>query len=242
MIWRAGIGCRLLGFLLLFIEPLQADDPIRVACLGDSITHGARVKPATESYPARLQQFLGSRYLIRNFGVSGATLWHGGRPTAFGQLSPAAAFSPHLVIVMFGVNDTRSEGVDYWEHFDEFESDARKLLEALRAFPERPRVLLCTPTAHFADLPGMTAERRTSVALRMPRLLEVRAKIMRLAQEYIDHGVKPVDLHAVTAAHREGFDSDGVHLNAAGYTLLAETLLPHVKAELERIHAGPTAP
>ena len=143
---------------------------------------------------------------------------------------------------MFGVNDTRSEGVDYWEHFDEFESDARKLLEALRAFPERPRVLLCTPTAHFADLPGMTAERRTSVALRMPRLLEVRAKIMRLAQEYIDHGVKPVDLHAVTAAHREGFDSDGVHLNAAGYTLLAETLLPHVKAELERIHAGPTAP
>src|SRR6056297_1224323 len=53
-----------------------ADDtsPIRVACLGDSITAGARVDAKSESYPARLQELLGDNFEVRNFGIGGATL------------------------------------------------------------------------------------------------------------------------------------------------------------------------
>ncbi|MBL9204898.1 MAG: hypothetical protein JNN01_07420 [Opitutaceae bacterium] len=228
----ASCGMGVLGFALLLAVAggVRAEDPLRVACLGDSITHGARVKPATESYPARLQERLGSNFVVKNFGVSGATMWHGGRPSAFAQLPPATEFAPHLVIVMFGVNDTRSEGVDYWDHFDEFETDARKLIDALLGLPTRPRVLLCTATAHVSDLPGMTPERSASVALRSPRLLEVRAKLESVARAYAERGVELVDLYAVTAVRRDGFDADGVHLNQVGYSLLADTLLPRVRA------------
>ncbi|MFO1448365.1 MAG: GDSL-type esterase/lipase family protein [Opitutaceae bacterium] len=228
----ASFGVGGLGFALLLAVAgaARAAESLRVACLGDSITHGARVKPATESYPARLQERLGPDFVVRNFGVSGATMWHGGRPSAFAQLPRATEFAPHVVIVMFGVNDTRSEGVDYWDHFDEFETDARKLIDTLLDLPTRPRVLLCTATAHVSDLPGMKPERSASVALRSPRLLEVRAKLQAVARTYAESGVELVDLYAVTAARRDGFDSDGVHLNPAGYSLLAETLLPRVRA------------
>ena len=51
-----------------------AAEPIRIACLGDSITAGARVDSATQSYPARLHELLGRNFEVRNFGIGGATL------------------------------------------------------------------------------------------------------------------------------------------------------------------------
>ena len=42
--------------------------------------------------------------------------------------------------------------------------DAEKLLRELLAVPSQPRILLCLPTANFADLPGMPEARKASVA------------------------------------------------------------------------------
>src|SRR5579885_3646478 len=53
----------------------RADDKIRVACVGDSITYGAGIKDREHnSYPAQLQKLLGDGYEVRNFGVNGRTL------------------------------------------------------------------------------------------------------------------------------------------------------------------------
>ena len=58
------------------LEALKADK-IRVACIGDSITEGdlgdGDVVPAT-SYPTQLQEMLGERYEVRNFGKCGICL------------------------------------------------------------------------------------------------------------------------------------------------------------------------
>jgi acyl-CoA thioesterase I len=229
---------RLLSLLLSLVAfAAHAAEPIRVACLGDSITAGAKVKAATESYPAQLQQMLGAGFVVKNFGAGGATLWHGGRPNAFQQLPGATAFAPQLTIVMFGINDTRSRDVNYWSHFAEFDADVAKLLDTLLALPGQPRVLLCLPTANFAELPGMPDDRKANVAERLPRLTEVRAKIADIAKRHAARGVELVDLHAATEKRPDVFDVDGVHLNAAGYKLLAETLRPHVEAAARRIQA-----
>ena len=55
---------------------------IRVACIGNSVTYGYTLEdPATESYPAVLQRWLGEGYDVENFGHSGATLLrHGHNP------------------------------------------------------------------------------------------------------------------------------------------------------------------
>ena len=50
-------------------------EPIRVACVGDSITFGYGIKDRDKmSYPAQLGKRLGNKYEVRNFGVNGHTL------------------------------------------------------------------------------------------------------------------------------------------------------------------------
>ena len=60
--------------LLLSGSASAPERKIRVACVGDSITFGARVEDRKiNSYPAVLGRLLGARYEVRNFGCSGAT-------------------------------------------------------------------------------------------------------------------------------------------------------------------------
>ena len=79
----------------------------RVACLGDSITYGARIADRDHSsYPGWLNDFLGATYEARNFGVGGATLLHkADRPyvktKAFRE---ALAWQPDIAIIILGTN------------------------------------------------------------------------------------------------------------------------------------------
>lgn len=75
-------ACRLLAALSLTsivgaangsIDPTRIDHAVRLACVGDSITFGAGVKPrSTMAYPAQLGRMLGKKWEVGNFGVSGA--------------------------------------------------------------------------------------------------------------------------------------------------------------------------
>jgi len=208
--------------------PVRGAEPVRVACLGDSITAGAKVNAATESYPAHLQRMLGAGFVVKNLGIGGASMWHGGKPNAAQELPGATSFAPQIAIVMFGINDTRSRDVDYWSHFPEFEADATKVLDTLLALPTKPRVFFCTPTPNFANLPGMPEARSANVTERLPRLAQVREKVREIAKTYAARGVQLVDLHAPLEKRPELFDPDGSHLKPDGYKLLAETLRPLV--------------
>jgi hypothetical protein len=55
------------------IDPAKYRAPVKVACVGDSITQGSGAGPG-KSYPAQLQGMLGDKWKVGNFGVSGRTL------------------------------------------------------------------------------------------------------------------------------------------------------------------------
>ena len=79
------------------ISALSAQETIRVACIGNSVTYGyGHRNPAATSYPTRLGEMLGEGYHVRNFGHSGATLLnHGHRPYTQQQAyRDAVAFAP----------------------------------------------------------------------------------------------------------------------------------------------------
>lgn len=59
-------------FLLMTFHMRQT----KVVCVGDSITYGSGAGKyrKTKSYPAILQEKLGSRYRVRNYGLRGRTL------------------------------------------------------------------------------------------------------------------------------------------------------------------------
>ena len=62
------------------LDPKDFPAPIRVACVGDSITAGFGA-PKGWSYPDQLRMILGAGWEVGNFGVSGRTLLRqGDRP------------------------------------------------------------------------------------------------------------------------------------------------------------------
>jgi len=68
--------------------------PIRVACVGDSITE-------ITSYTSHLQSMLGSNYTVGNFGVSGSTVsLNSSKPyMKQPQYTAAQNFDPDIVVI-----------------------------------------------------------------------------------------------------------------------------------------------
>ena len=80
----------------------------KVACVGASITYGQTLgNREEECYPAVLLRLLGAGYEVRNFGRSGAGIWHGGYApyTITDEYKKAVAYGAEIIIVCLGTND-----------------------------------------------------------------------------------------------------------------------------------------
>ena len=176
--------------LTLFISQLTCGaELIRVACIGDSITAGARVNAKTESYPARLQGLLGKTFDVRSFGVGGATLIKTGRPNIWSQLESIKQFSPHVAVISLGTNDTVGGQRKNWGRIDRFEKDYAELITSLSELPTKPRVIVCTPTAMVLETRGLSADRSANLTERKPRLQELCERVRRLVKKHGNENV-----------------------------------------------------
>lgn len=209
--------------------------------MGDSITYGQGANHKTESYPVQLQALLGEDYAVKNFGIGGATLIHQGKPNVWQELPGAKAFQPHFIIVDFGINDTRSQGVTYWSHFDEFPDAMRELLKELTALPTGPRVLVCAPTALQTNMPNLAPGRAEINGERLPRLEQIREVIRKVAKEFATNNVGIVELGGITQKKPELYTPDGVHMKKEGYALMAKTFLPLVQRQVPKPFGGSIA-
>lgn len=117
--------------------------PIKVACVGNSITFGYGIdQRETYSYPAQLQQMLGPGYLVGNFGKSGATLLRRGhRPyNEQEEYHKALAFGADLVVIHLGINDTDPRN---WPNYrDSFVSDYLQLIDSLKEANRKARFII----------------------------------------------------------------------------------------------------
>jgi lysophospholipase L1-like esterase len=214
-------------------QTIQAEEAqaIRIACLGDSITAGARVDPKVESYPARLQKILGDDYGVRNFGIGGATLIKTGQPNIWRQLDAVKKFEPHVVVISLGTNDTVGGSRKNWEQIHRFDEDYSELIKALCELPSQPRIILCTPTAMVLETPGLSPQRLANLTERKPRLQQLCEQVRKLAKKHADNQVSLLELNAVLQDRPELLcEGDGVHPNAEGYLTLAKVIAEHIRA------------
>lgn len=198
-------------------QPLRPSDyraPIRVACVGDSITYGYGIKDREhDSYPAQLNALLGKKWDVRNFGVNGATVFkEGSRPYTLQQAyRDALAFQPDVVILKLGTNDTAQKN---WEaHKKNFISDYSDLVKSFLTLDSHPRVYICRPVPIFRDRGKEydTGEILTKEII--PGINQV-AKGAHL----------PIIDFYTPFAEKGGMFPDGVHPDANGTRVMAELI------------------
>src|SRR4029078_5058919 len=113
----------------------------KVACIGDSITQGVGSKLP---WPAILQQMLGDKWSVKNYGVSaGQLLKKGDHPfDKEKKYADAQALKPDVVIIMLGTNDTKAHN---WKFKDEFVADYKDMIAHFTGADPKPRVFACYP-------------------------------------------------------------------------------------------------
>ena len=191
------------------------DKKIRVACIGDSITYGAGVLATRDrdSYPAILQELLGDRYQVLNYGLSGRTLLdEGNKPYKqedfFEETQEA---EPDLVLIILGTNDSKPNN---WDSAA-YEKELGEFVDLYQNIPSHPEVYLMTCCDAFAT------DGKKEVAFGVDKTVignEVNAIIKRVG-EYCE--VPVIDIYGTTKDHPEYF-ADGVHPNARGNRIIAE--------------------
>ena len=193
-------------------KPVPAADyqtPIRLACIGDSITHGSYAG-LDVCFATVVGNALGGKWQVTNLGVSGATLLKAAaKPyTRLPQYAQALALKPDVALIVLGTNDSKPSN---WEKKAGFEADYKDLIAALRTANPKVIIYCCLPppleTNKFGIDPGILRD-------------EVIPQIRKVAG---DCQCELINLYAALAARPECLP-DHVHPDAAGHKLLAATI------------------
>lgn len=193
------------------VDPKGFKEPVRVACVGDSITYGAGVEEREKnSYPRVLGQLLGERFDVWNFGVSGATLLaHGDKPWRFTpQFNAALGLRPDIVVIKLGTNDTKPQN---WIRSLSFEDDLEALVRDFKGLASKPKIYLCLPVPVYETRWGINEAALSGGVIPAIRAVAKRRRL------------PVIDLHSALSGRPELF-RDRIHPNAEGARLIAETV------------------
>lgn len=207
----------------------SAQEPVRVVCLGDSVTgvyyHTGGRRAYTDMLAIALKRLYPNALIEAfNAGISGNTT-----VDALKRLEPEVlARKPQLVTVMFGLNDMTRVPLE------EFEANLSSIVRQCRGVGAE--VMLCTPNS-VTDTPDRP----------VAKLVEYVAAIRNTGQR---EQVPVVDCYAAFEAVRAEdpfawlmLMSDEIHPNMSGHKLIAETIAAAVSGgavSLEEV--GPPEP
>ncbi len=208
----------------------KTDGPVKIACVGDSITeavmYGGR---ATWGYPARLNDLLDAsygegNYEVKNFGKGNSSLQQINTTTTtnlktanrsqYNQGSwyySALNYNPDVVMVMIGHNDTQVAETDHiYKSAANYKKYYVDLIESFKELPSNPQIIVVSCHARAAGFRGDLVERC---------IIPVQKE---LAERY---NTIFVDTFTVTNGMKNAADgvysTDGLHLTPKGYALLA---------------------
>jgi len=184
------------------IDPTAYTGPIRLACVGDSLTF------CDDCWPVHLRKQLDTRWDVGNFGVGGATVFKRSVvPYITDKLPEVVAYHPDVVVIFLGTNDSR---LRYWYYKEEFEQNYHELINTVKAMPSKPRIWICLPPPTFPGQWGIDDG----------RLREMQPVIRRVARR---HGIPVIDLYQPFVGRSERFP-DQVHPDAIASSEFADII------------------
>ena len=193
------------AFLMLISVCGVAQDKIKIACIGNSITEGV------DNYPTPLARMLGDQYEVGNFGKWGHTLLRkGDHPyMSTDAFINAQKFQLNVVIIKLGTNDSKPEN---WKYKDEFETDLEYMITTFQKCGSKPKIIICRCIPASNNLYGIRNEVITD---------EINPIQKNVARKF---HLKLVDLYSPLEHKVDStcYVWDNVHLNKNGSLILAE--------------------
>ncbi len=196
--------------LAILAAPVMAAEPVRVACVGDSITAGAGIRDRKMYYPAQLGRLLGDGYEVRNFGNSGSTMLKKGNKPFWKQRQwkGTLEFNPNIVVIKLGTNDSKPGN---WKFKDQFAADYKDMIVQLQKLPAKPKIFICKPVPAFPGRWGITDK-------------VIREEVIPITMQVArDTKLPVIDLYKALSGKKAMFP-DTVHPNAAGAAVMAATI------------------
>ena len=197
------------------------ENSIRVACIGNSITDGSGIDMSdAKGYPAQLQQLLGDKYNVRNFGVSARTMLNNGDHPYMKELAwrDALAFQPDIAVIKLGTNDSKPRN---WQYGANFGKDMQQMIDSLRRLPSKPKIYLCSPIPAFKTQWGINDSTITAGVIPV---------IKKLAKK---NHLQFIDLHTTFKDFdNKQIQQDGIHPTAKGAGQMARIIADALKNEL----------
>ena len=195
----------LAGFLaailaLAFRGAIHAEETIRVACVGDSITEGS-------GYPFQLHLMLGSDYTVGNFGVSGSTVSLDSAKPYMNEskFKEALDFNPDIIIIMLGTNDANPEITPNETGFD---TDYSHLVSAFQQLEGKQLIWIAKSPPIFAH--NSSYNNTILVTTFLPEIENLSDQL----------NLPTVDIYDVLRNRSEYF-ADGVHPTSDGAAVIA---------------------
>jgi acyl-CoA thioesterase I len=176
---------------------------IRVACVGDSITHDT-------GYPEKLGTLLGYNYTVGNFGVGRTTVsLNFNKPYMKQQaFQDTLNFQPDIVVIMLGTNDAYLNE----EQRSNFIRDYETLVNSIIADPSPdPVIYLCVPPPAFNNSMGLNG------------IILDNEVIPLINQAANDLNLSLIDVHTPLVNCSDDF-KDGVHPNDQGADIVADQI------------------
>ncbi len=205
-------------FCLLWGIGTYAQDKIKIACVGNSVTEALNV-PKGKDYPSVLQNLLGDNYEVRNFGVSGSTLLKKGhRPYIRSEKYAASiAFSPDIVVISLGLNDTDPRN---WPNFgDDFFADYNSLIDSYIQKGKATKIYVCINTPIFSGHKRFLSGTRDWYD-------RIQFEIRKVSQF---RNIPLINLNEPLCQRIDLFD-DFIHPNEEGTQIIAETVFAHIQS------------
>ena len=201
---------------------------IKVACIGDSITHGSTSDDENRfNYPAYLQRLLGYDYYVEKYGAPGfsmtstdtyAYLNHGG------LYKPSLNAKADVVIIMLGTNDCNPYD-DYkdWtnpKRASTFTSSAKSMVNAYRRANSNAQIYLMTPPT----VPQSTAWNDNVKNYAVPLTVEAAET----------NNCYLIDIYTWSLSNTKVFAADGLHPKNETYGDLAQAVYDGLKDTIRK--------
>ncbi|MDR0575674.1 MAG: GDSL-type esterase/lipase family protein [Tannerella sp.] len=200
---------------------LTANAQIKVACIGASITEGARIKnPKENAYPGQLQSLLGPNYTVENYGVGGSTMLKKGNFPYWKTeaCQKALKSNPDIVFIDLGGNDAKAVNRPF---YNELEQDCREMIRSFKNLPSHPRVIVLLPTAFFvSDKEGIYDPISKG---------EVAPRLQKAAYE---EDVEVLNMHPLLS-DRPDLIPDKIHPEEQGSSIIAKRLFTQIGLRTE---------